>query len=176
LVERHVVFQTIKIAERLGRFESDYGSLVKKWIQYDSYYFNDAIIPIADVLPFHVVGGHISTNLDARFWDIVLSGMDAEGILSKLITAKLSFPRSDEPKFRWATSFLDLQPIITTEIISGRDLVGRRAVSRAVLLKKKQKVDLITHIHMQSKAPPGSDAALENSFVTMTLIIEKESE
>ena len=77
MVERHVVFETIKIGEvnfiswEHYRAARDKSAIEKGRIEFEtgmepwySVYELDFLIPIADVYPFHIVGGHITTNLE----------------------------------------------------------------------------------------------------------------
>lgn len=156
MVERYVVFETIKIGEELRKdpFKFDPPS-------YHSFFNNAQLLPIADVLPFHIVGGHITTSLDISDFEIMLANMEPEGVMSPPIRFKFSTSHGSIVSSQ--THFLKLYPKM-----SGPDWLGEKRII----------LDRITHIYLFCVG--GSinelDAIVRNDFLSMTLILERENE
>jgi len=184
LVERQIVFQTIKVGELLRK--EHHGDDPYEVEFYDSFFYDRKIIPIADVLPFHIVGGHITTDLMTPYWDILFIYMDPRGKLSKPI--KVSLSKSEYPYSTLYTAFyyLDLEPIInpkkqpiTTHEKTGVSKVtgGHDLERTGPTLNPITKLDRITHIFLSGNYPYDNGLiGSNNEFLTMTLILEKEDE
>jgi hypothetical protein len=153
MVETHVVFETIKIGEEIRKglsFESP---------GYHTYFYGAQIRPIADVLPFHIVDGHITTSLNINEFEIMLANMDPEGIMSPPLRFK--FSPSQGSVVSGVTNFFKLYPSM-----SGPDLQGKGRIN----------LDKITHIYLVCMGGPADTVpVLSNDFLSMTLIIEKEN-
>jgi hypothetical protein len=158
LVERHVFFQTIKMGEEIRKL--DLGTNELKPPGYHTFYQEGRILLIADVLPFHIVDGHISTSLSPTFFDLLLANMETEGMISEMI--RLKFNQSHGLASSDATNYMKLTPRMNGSSLYGE---GRAAVNR------------ITHIYLLCKIFPGPPMPfVEADFITMTLVVEKESE
>jgi len=155
MVERHVVFETIKIGEEIRKGPPPFA-----YPSYNSFFGTGDIRPIADVLPFHIVGGHITTSLDIYMFDILLAKMEPEGIIPPPL--RLKFSLSQGSVLSNETHFLKLNPSMT-----GTDFQGKQTIT----------LDKITHMYLLCKGGggPGTDAIVSNDFLSMTLILEKEN-
>lgn len=168
MVERHVVFQTIKIGDMIWDYLA-YSKEASDPLTLQTTIYQGYTMAIADVLPFHIVGGHITTHLPNDEWEILLAGMDKNGKVSVPIAVDFRDAHALAYDIFWASNYVDLEPIVNS---GGPDRVRDRTVSL------KTKKNRFTHIYLRAKYRPDRHESIakimKNDFITMTLIIEKE--
>lgn len=153
--ETHVVFQTI----RLG----DAGRVIPAGYYY-SQLENLSGILLADVLPFHIIGGHITINFAPYEYRLVAVSLDGN---KQSVPIRINFQQSiPYPNFNqdYSLCYIELKPMMHG-LCSGVGAEGS--------YENDADLENITHLYLLRLGKDEFNKIKNNMSISMTLILSR---